>query len=966
MARVCTRSAAMGIALMLCLTSVIQAQEVGGIRGVVYDKDFDVPLVGAQVLLYETGEKTTTSDEGHFVFGQVPPGTYTLVFSKEGYTRQFMPDIVVSRGSMIDVDTSLAGEFTEMEEFVVQDLDLTGSSEIGVLKIRMESPSLMDSISSELISRAGASDAASALTLVSGATVEEGKYAVVRGLPDRYVNSQLNGVRLPTADADKRAVQLDQFPAALIESLQVSKTFTPNQQGDASGGAVNLILKGIPEERVLSFKVGTEYNTQVANGKDFLSYKGGGVNLWGIDDGGRDIGGFGGTMGVSRDNAPTNYNWSLTTGGKHVFENDILVGGLVSMYYKRDPSYYEDGQEDIYEALLDNGSYGLVPYVREDFTSLFDVTQGVDKVQWGFLGMVGAEFENHSLSLLFMHTQVTEDKATLMEDTRGKAYFADNDDVNADWHRSQTLEYTERSQSTVQLKGQHTIEIPERELGRFGKFLNPEIDWTLASSVAVMDQPDKRVFSTWWQPERQFGAHVFPAQYNGYDPSGSGHGFAQRIWKDITEESGQFLLNAKLPFEQWTGDEGYLKVGLFGDVVNREYNQSSFSYDSGGSYEAPWDRYWSDVYVSEGHEISPSDEDVDYEGEQIISAFYYMVDLPLSSYLNIIGGIRYESTELNITNHPKTDSAQYLPPDGTGWTKFGPEADVTYLQDDTLPSLGVEFSPIEEVKIRASYSETVARQTFKELSPVMQMEYLGAGIFVGNPGLRMSALDNYDIRFDYEPYPGGLFSASWFRKDIIDPIEYVQRFQASLYYVTPVNYPEGWLEGFELEVRQSLDKLWSPLEGFSVGANATFIDSEVTLPADEAADFARVGAPTSTRHMMGAPEHLYNFNLTYESEKYGTQIGLFYTVRGDTLVEGGVALGNGYVPDVYAKEYDTLNIGITQPIGEHWKIAFRAKNLTNPEIEEVYRSDYIAGETVKKSYRKGIDYSIGLSAEYKF
>ena len=93
--------------------------------------------------------------------------------------------------------------------------------------------------------------------------MQDGKFAVVRGLPDRYVNSQMNGVRLPTADPDKRAVQLDQFPSEVIDNIQVSKTFTPDQQGDASGGAVNVVLKGIPDEKILKFKTGVEYNTQV-------------------------------------------------------------------------------------------------------------------------------------------------------------------------------------------------------------------------------------------------------------------------------------------------------------------------------------------------------------------------------------------------------------------------------------------------------------------------------------------------------------------------------------------------------------------------------------------------------------------------------------------------------------------------------------------------------------------------------
>ncbi len=970
------RSVALILAVLLCVASILSAQQVGGIRGTVYDKDFDVPLASAQVLIVETGEKTTTTDEGNYVFGEVAPGTYTLAFSKEGYTRQLISNVTVSAGQMNDVSASLAGEFTEMEEFVVQDLALGGGTEIQLLQLRAQVPSFLDSIGSEVMSQAGVSDAASALRLVSGATVEDGKYAVVRGLPDRYVSSQLNSVRLPTADVDKRAVQLDQFPAALVESIQVKKTFTPDQQGDASGGAVNVVLKGIPRERVLRFKGTAEYNSQVRGRDDFLTYRGGGPNFLGIDDD-RDIPGngiFEGPMGTHRDDAPLfHYSGSATFGDVYEYDTGLRIGAIGSTYYKREQSYFEDGKNDIYEAVLENGTYVMKPFIADgDVTSLFDVTEGVDSVKWGLMGALGAEFDRHAFTLLFMRTQVAEDEASLLEDTRGRAIFGTEDDPGAfPFHRNQTLEYIERSQTTVQLKGRHTLPAPALEFcfARTGD-LEPEIDWTLAHSVARLDSPDKRVFSSKWQPERvvplppPLDDLVFPPVYTGFDPGGSGESFAQRIWKDIREDSDQVQVNGKLPFEQWSGEEGYFQTGLFNDQVDREFDQDSFIYDTGGSFEAPWEVLWTDFFVGQNPEINDSDEDVDYTGKQNISAWYYMFDLPFTADFKFIGGQRFESTELNITNEPESTNARYLPPDGTGWTRFGPEADVEFSQDDILPSVGFEYTPIEKVKLRASYSETVARQTFKELSPVMQFEFLGADIFVGNPELTMSALKNYDLRIDYEPYTGGLLSASWFRKDITNPIEVVQRFQASLFYTTPVNYPEGWLEGYELEARQDLGRFWDSLEGFSAGANATIINSEVTLPADEAADFAAIGVPIQTRDMTNAPEFLYNLNLTYESPEYGTRVGIFYTVRGDTLAEGGVALGREFLPDVYEKQFGTLNIGVTQPVGEHCKIAFQAKNITNPEIQRVYRSDFVEGDTVKTSFKRGVDLNLSLIYEF--
>ena len=220
------------VVAIACIGAPAWGQQAGSIRGLVVDRDFDAPLPFAEVTISETGAKTTATAEGNFVFGEVPAGRYTLIFSKEGFARQVRSDVVVTAGQLTEVDGSLSGDFLELEEYVVQELQVGGGTEVGLLRLRMESPALMDSIGSALISRSGVSDAAGALRLVPGATVVDG-FAVVRGLPDRYVSSQINGARLPTADEDKRGVELDQFPSAVIDSLQVSKTFTPDQQGDA-------------------------------------------------------------------------------------------------------------------------------------------------------------------------------------------------------------------------------------------------------------------------------------------------------------------------------------------------------------------------------------------------------------------------------------------------------------------------------------------------------------------------------------------------------------------------------------------------------------------------------------------------------------------------------------------------------------------------------------------------------------
>jgi len=984
-----------------CVSTAVA--QIGGIRGVVMDQDFDVPLPGVKVRVSETGQEAVTGDTGSYYLEKMEPGSYTVLFSKEGYTRFTKSEVVVSPGQLAELEATLAGEYEEMDELVVRDIQLGGASEIGLLNLRMESASLMDSVGADLMSKAGASDAAQALTLVPGTTVQDGKYAVVRGLPDRYVSSQMNGVRLPTADVDKRAVQLDQFPAAMIESIQVSKTFTPDQQGDASGGAVDVILKGIPDKFSVKGKIGFEINTQVYDAHDrFLTYEGGGVGMWGNDAGNRVPqragSSWSGAVGTSREDAPIDYKWELSAGNKFELDSGVNIGAFGSFFYKRD-SWYAEGMTEDYWWMPDTRTGVMQPQkVNEQdtppLTAMYDQTQGTEEVQWGGLFGVGVEYEKQMLSLLYNYTRTAADTAALWEDTRGKQYYFpghDPEDQSSPGHyddgredtypytRYQTLEYEERTAETLQLHGEHTIETPDVGFDGIFMFKQPEIDWTLADSSSALESPDKRLFSVWWRPgfiepgtPGGWGRPPEPPVTNAptYFAAKPGANFSmgnlQRIWKSVEETSQQYFINGKLPFEQWTDDEGYIKLGLFNDEVEREFRQQSYANfgENGASYEAGYDQFWSDAWPSEAHAITESTFDVSYDGKQDISAWYYMIDLPVASFLNFVGGARHESTDIQTIVYPEENVSWFPAENSYTETDLNPgDADVNYSQDDILPSAGFELRPVQKMTIRGSYAETVARQTFKELTPVMQQEYVGGDVFIGNPSLTMSSIKNYDLRFDYNPYPGGLVSFSWFYKDLTDPIEYRQQLFGTFVGTTAVNYPDGTMDGYEMELRQSLGEFWSPLEGLSIGGNFTLINSEVTIPEEEQRQMAGVNAQRTSRDMMNAPEYLYNLNAVYSIDGWGTELGLFYFVRGDTLVKGAGVSNGKYVPDVYEKEYGTLNFTISQKLGDYLQLAFKAKNLTDPAIEEVYRSDYSADVT-HKSYKKGIDYSIELSGTW--
>ncbi|HMN95821.1 MAG TPA: TonB-dependent receptor [Phycisphaerales bacterium] len=994
-------------AIVAAVAAVASAQDVGTIRGFVRDADFDAPVANAQVLIRETGRRVAGDESGNFTIADVPAGTYTLVISKDGYAREIRTGVVVAPGRLTEVDVDLAGEFVDMDEFIAQDVRVGGTSEEGLLRLRLDSPALLDSVGRDLISRAGASDAAGALRLVSGASLQDGKFAVVRGLPDRYVVSLLNGIRLPSADEDTRAVELDLFPTAVLQALQVSKTFTPDQQGDTSGGGVNILLRGIPEETILTFRMQYTYNTQTSGRNDFLTYKGGGLNFWGdpntpkdiqVDNLGRD---WTGAVGVSRGGAPVDLKWSFDAGGSAEIADGVRIGGFQSFFWERDSQYYSDGIDRSY--WVTEPGQGMVPRTNQGLpdpgdnsgdyrTALFDVTRGVEAIQWGWLGTAGIETENNYLGVTFLYTRTAEDSAILAEDQNGKDYFFPGYDLDdpespgnapsnrfaAPWLRTETLTYTDRRIQTLAFNGRHTLPIEEFGVRDALMFQGPTLDWTIATSIATLNEPDKIQFGSIYVPPSLnpgfppfVPPFVLPGGQFGYKPDANFLlGNLQRTFKYIEEESSQFSLNITVPFTQWTDDEGFVKFGTFYDKVNRRFDQENFSnFNDQSSFDAPWNVFWSEFFPLENHPITdgPPFIDVDYNGQQRITAWYAMADLPVTSFFNVIGGVRWESTDIGIQNFPEAD-ATWFPPGATAPVQLNPgDADVAISQQDALPSIGFVFKPVENVFFRGAFSETIARPVFKELTPIQQQEFLGGDIFIGNPDLQLSSLRNYDLRLDYSPYPNTIFSVSWFWKDLTNPIEYVQRV-APFTYTTPLNFPKGRLWGWEFEARQDLGQFWEPLSGLVIGGNATLINSRVELPQEEIDALSAPGieAPQTFRDMTNAPDYIYNIFASWDARETGTQVGLFYNVRGDTLLAGaGTAEGN-FIPSVYALESGTLNFTISQKFLKYFALTFQAKNLTNPRFEEVYRSPYIGNDVLKRSFSLGIDYAVGITCSITF
>lgn len=1015
------------LAGIMCVTSsapAMQAPAVGTIRGVIYDKEFDTPVEKVTIEALGIKLRVSSLTNGSYVIANLPAGTYTLVFTKEGYIREVKAKVLVTAGQLTDVDIKLAGEFEELDEYVVQDMEvevevapeiapmeLAPLPDLNIeMQMRLESPQLLNSVGVEMITRSGASDAAAALLLVPGATLQNGKYAVIRGLPDRYVSTLLDGVRLPSADPDKRAVKLDQFPAAVIESIDVSKTFTPDQQGDSSGGAVNIILKDLPEEGFLQFKSQIGYNSQVKDGS-FLTYPGGGLDMWGGNSTlstHPELAGesWPNPTGTQNGSAPMIYKWSVSGGDSWEMDEGVKVGAFGNFFYDQDASFFDNGVQN---SMIQPGQgMALVPEqfqgnggVGDPFkTQLLDVTQGTESVQWGGMGILGLETDNHKLGAKFLYTLLSENQAVLAIDTRGKEFYfpgydpsdptSPGNDVGnlatAPYNRLETLDYSQMMTESYILNGEHRVDVMgngdswDSGAGLVGV---PVLDWRLSYSKASENQPDQTQFGAIWTAPSEIVIPFIPPlvipipnQWAPYPPSENVNlGWVQHINYYNEETSTQGAINGKLPFAQWNDREGYLKAGVFIDSVSRSYTQATFS-NSGGpfgqttTYEAPFDQPWSAVFPEQVHPILPSTYDISYNGTQDINAYYLMTDLPVSDELNLITGLRFENTKMTTTVLPDID-ATWIDIANNSQTPilFNPDDASLYnaniVDDRILPMIGLDWHIQEDLVLRAAFAQTLARANFYELVPVLQYDYLGGPIFIGNPGLQFSSLNNYDLRLDWTPFEKWMISGSLFYKQITDPIQYVQRF-AAFEYTTAVNYPDAWLAGLEFETRVTLDPIFGEeYKGLALGANATFMNSSVTLSDYDQAQFLIYGVEQSTQPMTATPNYLVNLNATYEYEEWGTQCGIFYNLQGESMISGSSAYTVELTPAIYQLAYGTLNVTISQELIEGLRLSLAAKNLLNPEIQTQYRAPD-SSSALQSSYTAGISLSVGLTYQIVF
>ncbi|MDA0333698.1 MAG: outer membrane beta-barrel protein [bacterium] len=923
--------------------------ETGRITGTVVDSETGDALIGAFVVVKNpdgtgTAFGSATDLEGGFRIVGLPAGSYTVECSMIGYNRTTVTEVTVVADGVVALDFVLRSEAISLDEVVVQ-ARAVRNTEAALLKERQKATAVSDAISAEDISRAGSGDAAEAMSHVTGATVQDGKYVTIRGLGDRYSTVQLNGAELPSADPNRRAVAMDMFPASMLENIVTVKSFTPDKPGNFTGGAVDLGTRRMPDGAYLAVSTSTSINTNTTL-QDVLTYEGGGTGWRGADNGERNIPAaargdipayaaafgdadqaqkldgisrsFSDVMGPHSGTAPIDYSSSVAVGNQYSLGSRPL-GFLASLSSSRKHAGYDGGVNARYQL---TGNVNTIDHLIDNY-NLVD-TRSTEEVLWGgLLNMTYLPANNHEIGATVIYNRSAEDVARYLT-----GRFDETLD-ETDTYETRVLHFTEREIRSLQITGKHHF----RPLGGL------QVEWSGSGSSSTQQEPDLRYFSDNYAVR---GADTL------YSVKASSYPDPTRYFRSLDESNREGKIDVTLPFHQWQGLPSKFRSGAFYQSKDRRFTETQYRYQRPSSvrYTGDVNAFFSDDYVgiidASGRIPRFGNYIVDatlpsntYDGEQQIFATYGMVDVPLHPVLRLITGLRLESTRIDVA------SANPLLEPGKLNT------------DDLLPSVNLVYQ-VGEANVRASYGRTLARPTFRELAPFSSFAFVGDFILTGNEQLERTLVNNYDLRWEWFPHPGEIFAVSAFYKDFTDPIE--RAILTTNGEVQYQNVDQATVTGVEFEARRDLAFVGSRWHNFFAGGNLALIYSNVDIPASELAIIRGFDADAATsRALQGQSPYVVNLDISYDNFETRTAAGLYYNIFGRRLSE--VSLGG--TPNVYEEPRSTVDFTLAKGIGTLYSLKFAARNLLDPAYRFVYPfkgTDYIAQE-----YHQGRSFSLSLA-----
>ncbi len=893
------------------------AQEAGTVTGTVYDAQTSRAIPGVKVGVNgQFSDQQVTDTSGRFMI-KLSPGTYKLTYQAQEYLDSETSDVIVATGQVAEASTVMAAKGSVTTLVVVEKITPAAATAEAMLTERKLSAVVSDGMSKEEIRNTTASSAAGALEKVTGVSIVESGYVYIRGLGERYSSTMLNSAVIPTTEPEKRVVPLDLFPAGLIDSIKVLKTYTPDLPAEFSGGVVQMQTVEFPTQTMLSVSGNFGYNSRTT-GERFASYPGGSRDFFGFEDGTRSVPSIIPTdkrlfQGAFTPQQFQQFGQAFANNWEPEFRESMrpqqsysVVGGTTygrvgivgALSFSNKPQF----QGELQKYLRQQGTQPIV------FSDYNDFRTYTETARLG--GVLNAAVRINPANKLVWRN-------TLTRDTDKEAReFAGRDGGTDSILFSQRLRYIERGLLSTSLEGEHAL----ADLG------NSLLKWQMTYSRSTRDEPDMReVF------RGQGGNDRFVFAALGSSGLRFFNGLSDRIYEPQAEFSRPFFKGKA---------SGIWKFGFRGTFRDRDFQARRFRF-------IPQRLSTLDTSLSSNQLFAPSNIRPDgfqvveftratdrYDASMDIYAGYGMVDLAFGTKLRLVGGVRVEDADIRVT------TLDPLIPSG--------QPQVANLANrDPAPGVNLIYALTRRQNLRVSYSHTVSRPDFRELSPFDFNNVLGGFVAQGNPNLLRATVHNVDARWEWFLGGNQVLAASWFYKDFTDPIEVNILFANDLRQ-SYINAAGARNTGFELEARKSLGFLNRGLADLSVQGNFTFVDSKVRIRRQDA------GALTSIdRPMMGQSRFVYNAIAEWNRPKWRSNARFYANSVSRRITE----VGTFGLPDIYQERNVFLDFVYQLSLTEtgKWSIRFNAENLGDND----YR--WKQGDFLVRNYRLGRTYSVGLN-----
>lgn len=884
------------------------------------------PIPGASVIIEGTSTGSPANAEGRFVLNLEVGKKYTLVVSATGYTTKAVSDVEASATLENNLDIVLEeSKKNELGGVVVRTTRRQESTN-ALLAFQKNNTAVSSGIAADFIRRTPDKNTGEVLRRVSGTSIQDNKFVVIRGLSDRYNSAFINGAQLPSSEPDKKAFSFDVIPSQLIDNIIINKTATPDLTGEFAGGLVQVVTKDIPSSSQLIFNVGLGFNT-ASTGRDFVSNERGPNDWLGFSD--RKLSGAYPKSYGAYNQLSVNDKVEISKSFRDdVYREVQSTAGPIQQYGLTWANVIKGKKNSSFGSVIGLTYRNSKTLAQGEGTTrflsgYFDYQDAPNKytVNWGAVANFAWTKGKHKIALKNLFNQ-------LMDDNYYSRTGSNPDNLQDVILRSSIL--NQRSLYSTQLEGTHTFF--KREI---------KFNWNVNYSYNNKQVPDLRV-QTYARP---IGTNdPFTVNLRGNNTN--------RFFSDLKDNA--FGYNASLSFPFTMGaHKQTLKVGGAATVRLRDFRATILGIREPNDQSLlalPYDQVFNHGNFSPtGFYFTtdlqnPSDK---YYGVSALSAGYVMFDNKLNDKFRLVWGSRFENFEQFLkSNVSSSDKASIIDSD-----KF-----------DVLPSANLTFSPNNKTNFRFAASRTVARPEFREIASFAFFDFETVASTAGTDSLKRSSIINGDIRWEYYPKPGEVLSLGAFYKNFTDPIELRlnEASTGSRRQYEFQNAEKATLYGVEAEFRKSLSflgvKEW--LSNLYFNGNVSLIFSEVTLGNLDASGNK---LPGTDRPLQGQSPYLINAGFTYDGAS-GTNVSLLYNRIGSRLA----LVGNTQFPDIYEKSRDLVDFQISQKIfKKKGEVRLTVGDILNQQIATYQNKDDKPGfkegtDAIFSSFKQGTTFTLGF------